>query len=100
MAKKRTRKSRRARRRPSPVTRPTTEKHVETRPSQTATPEPTQIATQPSPASARGVRRTATDFVSEYSYVYFDLRKMFTIALIMFVLLILTNLVLTRMIVF
>ncbi len=40
-----------------------------------------------------------SDFVQEYAYVYFDLRKMFTVAAVMFVLLILTNVILTRFVV-
>lgn len=59
-----------------------------------------EVATRASTvaASRRGVRG-AIDFMAEYAYVYHDLRKMFTIAILMFVLLVVVNLIVTRFIV-
>ena len=84
MAKKRTRKSRRSR-----------AKARQAQPQQAATqpqaPTAPAAAARPAPTTAR---QSLTDFVQEYAYVYFDLRKMFTLAAIVFLLLIVTNLVL------
>ncbi len=88
MAKKRTRKSRKARRTTPRSAQPQVSK-------QPAAAEATQQETVPTSSTAR----RAADFAREYAYVYFDLRKMFTVAAVMFVLLILTNIVLTRLVV-
>ncbi len=84
MAKKRTRKSRRSRakaRQPQPQ-RAATQPQAPTAPAATARPAPTSV------------RQSATDFVREYAYVYFDLRKMFALAAVVFILLIVTNVIL------
>ena len=95
MAKKKTRKSRRARRRSASTAQARPAKEAKPASAKEASPP---AAASPSPAKARGIRRATTDFINEYSYVYFDLRKMFTIAFIMFVFLVVTNLVLTRLV--
>ena len=87
MAKKRTRKSRKARRSPQPIQPQVSEQSVDTMPEAKRT------------LASRVETRRMSDFVQEYAYVYFDLRKMFTVAAVMFVLLILTNVILTRFVV-
>ena len=91
MAKKKTRKSRKARRRREQVAQPTPAVRRE---------EPAPRQEPPKPVAARTARSTITDFVHEYAYVYFDLRKMFTLALAMFILLVVTNLILTQLLTF
>ncbi len=94
MAKKKSRKSRRSRKSQSArVTQPQP---------QVAQPTPTtpsETPVQTSQKKSGGRRVSASDFVKEYAYVYFDLRKMFTVAALMFALLIIINLILTRLVV-
>ena len=84
MAKKRTRKSRRRRSQTMPPA-------TSTIPSPAAS-SPSQPAAVSHPRA--GVARNTADFVQTYAYVYFDLRKMFFMAAVIFVLLILTNIIL------
>jgi len=87
MAKKRTRKSRKVRRTTLPAQPQMAEQSVDT------------MSEAKRSLATRVETRRMSNFVQEYAYVYFDLRKMFTIATIMFVLLILTNVILTRFVV-
>ncbi len=89
MAKKKSRKSRRSRK-----TARSAQQQI-----QATQPAPVQVveaAAKPVSKKAEGRKAAATDFVREYAYVYFDLRKMFTVAAIMFVLLIVVNMIMTH----
>ncbi len=66
-----------------------------------------QAASQPVAAAAATKAKapkkastvSLTDFAKEYSYVYYDLRKMFLLAAAMFVLLIVVNMVLSYLLI-
>ncbi|GEM_PF-6266531 len=97
MAKKKSRKSRRQRTRRSERRQP-----VAPQESTPARAEPAvQAAPPPKPKKkAKPEKETRLiDFVHEYAYVYYDLRKMFTLAFIMLVLLVVVNFVLTHYVV-
>ena len=99
MSRKKSRKSRRQRRQTRPTRR--TEPRA-SQPSTAAPPAPTAVKEQVKEAKAPAQKKeTATgsqlvDFVHEYAYVYYDLRKMFTLAFVMLLLLILVNFILTH----
>ncbi len=88
MAKKKSRKGRRSRQR----------REVAQKPLPARQPEQAPPTVEGAARTPRSLQRSAADFVGQYAYVYFDLRKMFTVAAIMFILLIVANFVLTRMI--
>jgi len=107
MAKK-SRKSRRGRSRKAQPRKPQTRRQAQ--PAAPQAPEATARAaslqkteTDTRVATAARPRRTVTqrtvDFVSEYAYVYYDLRKMFTLAAVMFILLMAVNMIITRFLV-
>lgn len=98
MAKKKSRKSGRQRQRRSTTRQPRLARQPEPSPAVEAAAAQAAPTVQRAGRAARSLQRSAADFVSQYAYVYFDLRKMFTVAAIMFILLIVANLVLTRMI--
>ncbi len=96
MAKKKSRKSRRTRKaQTGRAPQPQTVTQVAPTPSTEAATQTLQKRTLK--GGNRGLN--ASDFVREYAYVYFDLRKMFTVAAVMFALLIIVNLILTRLVV-
>ncbi len=95
MAKKKGRKSRRQRSRQAPV-----EKRSPRSESPSPAKEEPVIQASPRPKrKALSGSQKFVDFVHEYAYVYYDLRKMFTLAFVMLVLLILVNVVLTHFVV-
>ncbi len=93
MAKK-TRKSRRSRKRTTqPVQQP---QAASSQQQEAAAPATTTAAAK----TQRRTARASADFVREYAYVYFDLSKMFTLAVVMFIFLIVTNILVTRFLLF